>query len=165
MLARRAIAIAALACLLAVSAGCGSSRTSGEQRTTATTKRDAAGRPVPPPPPPAPPPALPAPPPLPAGTTATAQIVAGQRVVASTGCLACHRIGTSGDTDLGPNLTQIADRLPATAIRRSLLNPTAPMPSYRELSREQLDALVAYLSELRESPPGGPRCPDESDCG
>jgi len=48
--------------------------------------------------------------------------------------------------------------MPASAIRRSLIDPPPPMPSY-EGPRDKLDALVAYLSSLRDD------CPDGSDCG
>ena len=77
---------------------------------------------------------------------------AGRSVAASSGCLGCHRIGDNGNAGPGPELTEIGDRLRAPAIRRTLLNPTAPMPSYRGLSQknpEQFSELVQYLSSLR----------------
>jgi menaquinol-cytochrome c reductase cytochrome b/c subunit len=77
---------------------------------------------------------------------------AGRSVAASSGCLGCHRIGDNGNAGPGPELTEIGDRLKAPAIRRTLLNPTAPMPSYRGLSQknpEQFSELVQYLSSLR----------------
>src|SRR5215204_5829423 len=73
----------------------------------------------------------------------------GRSVAASSGCLGCHRVGENGNAGPGPELTDIGDRLRAPAIRRTLLNPTAPMPSYAGLSRknpEQFNALVQYLS-------------------
>ena len=76
---------------------------------------------------------------------------AGRQVVAQSGCLACHKIGENGGT-LGPNLTQIGGRLARQAIARTLINPTAPMPSYRGLSEKnpkQFNELVAYLASLR----------------
>ena len=83
--------------------------------------------------------------------TAT-QYEKGKSVAASSGCLGCHRIGENGNAGPGPELTDIGDRLRAPAIRRTLLNPTAPMPSYRGLSEknpQQFNALIQYLSSLR----------------
>jgi mono/diheme cytochrome c family protein len=73
----------------------------------------------------------------------------GQAVLAQAGCLACHRLGDSGNNGPGQNLTGLGKRLNANAIRRALLNPTAPMPSYQSLSGPDLRALVNYLAHLR----------------
>jgi menaquinol-cytochrome c reductase cytochrome b/c subunit len=73
----------------------------------------------------------------------------GKLVAAQSGCLACHKIGENGNGGPGPNLTDIADKLPKAAIMRTLENPTAPMPSYRELDQEKKVALVDFLSQLR----------------
>ncbi len=124
-----------LACLLAVAlAGCGG----GDDDTAATTPTVTSATPSP--------------------TAAPAQIATGQRFVADAGCLACHQIGAHGNSGPGSNLAGIGDRMPPSAIRRSLIDAPAPMPSY-EGSRDKLDALVAYLSSLRDD------CPDGSDCG
>src|SRR5215216_5800512 len=77
-----------------------------------------------------------------------AKYEAGKLVAAQSGCLACHKIGENGNDGPGPNLTTIADRLPAAAIRRTLENPTAPMPSYRGLPEEKKSALVSFLAQL-----------------
>src|SRR3712207_2634190 len=66
----------------------------------------------------------------------------GKSVTASSGCLGCHRIGHNGNAGPGPDLTEIGKRLPKQAIARTLINPTAPMPSYsrlRERNPEQFD--------------------------
>src|SRR3954470_23025206 len=60
----------------------------------------------------------------------------GRAVAASSGCLGCHRIGDNGNAGPGPELTKVGDRLRAPAIRRTLLNPTSPMPSYSGLSQK-----------------------------
>ncbi len=73
----------------------------------------------------------------------------GKVAVPSAGCLACHKIGHNGGA-LGPNLTEIGDRLPAAGIAQTLRNPTAPMPSYSGLPRNQSEAIVYYLSELKK---------------
>jgi menaquinol-cytochrome c reductase cytochrome b/c subunit len=76
----------------------------------------------------------------------------GRSVAASSGCLGCHRIGENGNAGPGPELTDIGNRLRAPAIRRTLLNPTAPMPTYRGLAQknpQQFNELVQYLATLR----------------
>ena len=87
------------------------------------------------------------------GAQATEQFEAGKQVVAQAGCLACHKIGENGNDGPGPHLSDIGDRLPADAIARTLINPTAPMPSYAELQEsdpEKFTNLVAFLSQLHE---------------
>jgi menaquinol-cytochrome c reductase cytochrome b/c subunit len=77
---------------------------------------------------------------------------AGKLVTAQAGCLACHKIGENGNAGPGPNLTKVGERLPREAIARTLVNPTAPMPSFAGLQRDdpqQFDNLVDFLSQLR----------------
>ena len=80
------------------------------------------------------------------------QYEAGKLVVAQSGCLACHKIGENGNDGPGPELTEIASRLPGQAIARTLVNPTAPMPSFSSLktqSPQKFNDLVAFLSQLK----------------
>ena len=75
----------------------------------------------------------------------------GQEVMASSGCLGCHKVGENGNT-LGPNLSNVGDRLGMAAIARTLVNPTPPMPPYRTLQQdnpEQFQQLVQYVASLR----------------
>jgi menaquinol-cytochrome c reductase cytochrome b/c subunit len=75
----------------------------------------------------------------------------GQEVMASSGCLGCHKVGENGNT-LGPNLTEIGDKLGRDAIARTLVNPTSPMPSYQKFQQEnpkQFDQLVQYVASLK----------------
>ena len=75
----------------------------------------------------------------------------GQAVTASSGCLGCHKIGENGNT-LGPNLTTVGQRLGKDAIARTLVNPTPPMPPYRQMREEnpeQFNQLVEYVASLR----------------
>ena len=83
------------------------------------------------------------------------QYEAGKRVAAQSGCLACHKIGENGNDGPGPHLTDIADKLPKAAIRRTLENPTAPMPSFANLPENKKSALVDFLSSLHGSGSGG----------
>ena len=78
-----------------------------------------------------------------------AKYEAGKLVVAQSGCLACHKIGENGNGGPGPNLTDIADKLPRAAILRTLENPTAPMPSLAGLPDEKKSAMVDFLAQLR----------------
>jgi mono/diheme cytochrome c family protein len=84
-----------------------------------------------------------------AGAHELREYEAGKTAVAHSGCLACHRIGNSGNEGPGPDLTEVADRLPKQAIARTLVNPTAPMPSFKNLPRAKFHAIVAFLSQLK----------------
>jgi quinol---cytochrome c reductase cytochrome c subunit, bacillus type len=77
------------------------------------------------------------------------QYEAGKLVAAQSGCLACHKIGHNGNDGPGPDLTDIGNKLPKAAIRRTLENPTAPMPSFKGLPEEKKGPLVDFLASLR----------------
>jgi len=77
-----------------------------------------------------------------------AQYEAGKLVAAQSGCLACHKIGENGNGGPGPNLSEIGATLPAAAIRRTLENPTPPMPSFAGLPDKKKNDLVAFLAQL-----------------
>jgi ubiquinol-cytochrome c reductase cytochrome b subunit/menaquinol-cytochrome c reductase cytochrome b/c subunit len=84
-----------------------------------------------------------------AGGTTLAEYEAGKNVVASHACLACHKLGDNGNAGPGPDLTHIASRLPRQGIARTLVNPTAPMPSFKNLPPKQFEAVVAFLAQLK----------------
>jgi menaquinol-cytochrome c reductase cytochrome b/c subunit len=73
----------------------------------------------------------------------------GKLVAAQSCCLACHKIGENGNDGPGPHLTDIGDKLEPGAIRRTLENPTAPMPSFKGLPEDKKSALVAFLASLK----------------
>jgi ubiquinol-cytochrome c reductase cytochrome b subunit/menaquinol-cytochrome c reductase cytochrome b/c subunit len=76
----------------------------------------------------------------------------GKEVAAASGCLGCHQFGENGNTGPGPNLTQIGARLPRQAIARTLINPTAPMPSYQQLQQQdpqKFNELVDFVASLK----------------
>ena len=88
--------------------------------------------------------------------TFTAQQVqvfnAGKLVVGQSGCLACHTLGENGNNGPGPPLTNIGSKLRPAAIASTLINPTAPMPSFRALSQQspqKFQNLVNFLAELQ----------------
>jgi menaquinol-cytochrome c reductase cytochrome b/c subunit len=84
-----------------------------------------------------------------AGGAVLAEYEAGKLVVAQSGCLACHKIGENGNAGPGPDLTHIASRLPKQGIARTLVNPTAPMPSFRNLPPQKFNSIVNFLSQLK----------------
>jgi ubiquinol-cytochrome c reductase cytochrome b subunit/menaquinol-cytochrome c reductase cytochrome b/c subunit len=74
---------------------------------------------------------------------------AGAFVVGESGCLACHVLGSNGNNGPGPNLTHIGSLLPEQAIASTLINPTPPMPSFRNLPKQKFQNLVGFLAELQ----------------
>jgi mono/diheme cytochrome c family protein len=87
------------------------------------------------------------------GPQMLASYEAGKEIVPQAGCLACHKIGENGNDGPGPPLTDIGARLPKQAIARTLINPTAPMPSFSKLaedSPEKFQDLVLFLSQLKD---------------
>jgi menaquinol-cytochrome c reductase cytochrome b/c subunit len=84
-----------------------------------------------------------------AGGQTLAHYETGKLAVAQSGCLSCHKIGENGNDGPGPNLTHIGSRLPAAGIARTLVNPTAPMPSFKSLPPQKFNAIVDFLSQLK----------------
>lgn len=82
------------------------------------------------------------------GGSRLAEFRLGRRVAAESGCLACHRIGDEGHRGPGENLTHAGSQLDAAALRRAILHPKAPMPSFRGLPKAKLNGLVEFLSLL-----------------
>jgi ubiquinol-cytochrome c reductase cytochrome b subunit/menaquinol-cytochrome c reductase cytochrome b/c subunit len=74
---------------------------------------------------------------------------AGALVVGQSGCLACHVLGANGNDGPGPNLTHIGATLPPQQIASTLINPNAPMPSFKNLPPQKFQAVVGFLSELQ----------------
>jgi cytochrome c oxidase subunit II len=110
------------------------------------------------------------------GGAAGSMAATGQNVFLQLGCATCHRSDTQGR---GPNLVglfgkpvQLEDGRVVTAdenyVRESILNPGAKivsgfkpiMPVFQGLvSEEQLNALVAYVKSLNQSPSGAAGTP------
>jgi quinol---cytochrome c reductase cytochrome c subunit, bacillus type len=84
-----------------------------------------------------------------AGGTILREYEEGKLVVAQSGCLACHKFGDNGNAGPGPNLTHVGSRLPRQEIARTLVNPTAPMPSFRNLPPKKFEAIVTFLSQSK----------------
>ena len=84
-----------------------------------------------------------------AGGQELAQFEDGRNVVASSGCLACHKLGDNGNSGPGPELTHVGSRIPRQGLARTLVNPTQPMPSFKHLPPKQFEAAVEFLSQLK----------------
>jgi mono/diheme cytochrome c family protein len=88
---------------------------------------------------------------------AASEFEEGKQVVASQGCLGCHKIGENGGT-LGPDLTEIGARIPPASIARSVTLGPSIMPAYalQEQDPEGFDEMVRYLASLdgQEVDPG-----------
>jgi menaquinol-cytochrome c reductase cytochrome b/c subunit len=84
-----------------------------------------------------------------AGGSTLGEYEAGKKVVAQSGCLACHKIGENGNSGPGPDLTHIGSRLPRQGIARTLVNPTAPMPSFKNLPPKKFNAIVNFLAQAK----------------
>ena len=84
-----------------------------------------------------------------AGKAALAEFYAGRSAASNDGCGSCHTIGSDGNPGPGPNLTHVGSRVPLLGIERTLVNPTQPMPSFRNLSPKQFTAIATFLADLR----------------
>lgn len=73
----------------------------------------------------------------------------GKLITAEAGCLACHSIGENGaHGGLGPDLTHIGAKLPASAIKRSVAVGPGIMPSFDGLGEKNLNEVANYLASL-----------------
>jgi len=84
-----------------------------------------------------------------AGGREQREFEAGRLVVAQSGCLACHRIGDSGNRGPGPNLTHVGSKLSEREIAHALADPRAPMPSFRHLPAQKFHEIVRFLALLQ----------------
>ena len=83
------------------------------------------------------------------GPAAVATWNEGRLVVAQSGCEACHTIGDNGNSGPGPNLTHIGSRIPREGIARTLVDPTQPMPPFKNLPAKKFNAVVSFISQLK----------------
>jgi menaquinol-cytochrome c reductase cytochrome b/c subunit len=84
-----------------------------------------------------------------AGGRPLAEYEEGKAAVAQSGCLACHKLGDNGNNGPGPELTHVGSRIPRQAIARTLVNPTAPMPSFGHLPPQKFNSIVTFLSQQK----------------
>ncbi len=84
---------------------------------------------------------------LPAGAF---DVEAGRRM-AEVWCSGCHIIDGDGTSDVAPGFKQVANDPTKTPgrLRAWLANPHPPMPNFN-LSRTEIDDIIAYLESLRD---------------
>jgi mono/diheme cytochrome c family protein len=68
-------------------------------------------------------------------------------------CAMCHVVKGKGGA-IGPELTNVAARMKVTDLRVQLENPkkknaTSSMPSYKTLSKPDMDAMLVFLRTLK----------------
>ena len=91
--------------------------------------------------------------------SAQAQIERGMKIYADQKCAVCHAIGGKGN--LKGALDDVGSRLASDVIRMWIVNPAdmtkktkaerkPPMRAFATLPKENLDALVAYLTSLKK---------------
>jgi menaquinol-cytochrome c reductase cytochrome b/c subunit len=83
------------------------------------------------------------------GGVALTEYERGKAGVAQSGCLGCHKLADNGNNGPGPELTHVGSRIPRQGIARTLVNPTAPMPSYKHLPPQKFNAIVNFLSQQK----------------
>jgi quinoprotein glucose dehydrogenase len=71
-------------------------------------------------------------------------------------CQTCHTSELTGQPPAVPSLVDVVSRVGADRIRSVVTNGASPMPSFPDLSPEDLDSLIAYLSA-----PGAARVPPD----
>ncbi|MFL5970866.1 MAG: c-type cytochrome [Gaiellaceae bacterium] len=82
---------------------------------------------------------------------------AGKALFASNGCAGCHTFEAAGSTGaVGPNLDEALEGKDAEFVHQSILEPNAEvaegynagvMPSFQQLSEDQVNDLVAFLTQ------------------
>jgi cytochrome c oxidase subunit 2 len=82
----------------------------------------------------------------------TALIEQGKKLFFDQGCFGCHTVGKTG-TPIGPDLSHVGAQYSPSYLTGWLRDPvaqkrTAHMPKI-ELTEQEIEALVAYLSSLR----------------
>lgn len=95
----------------------------------------------------------------PAAASAQADVARGAKVYAEQKCMVCHAIAGKGNPKGA--LDDAGARLSAEEIRLWIVDPVAmtaktkaarkpPMKAYASLSKDDLDALVAYMQSLKK---------------
>ncbi len=79
------------------------------------------------------------------------ELESGRLVAAQSGCLACHRIGESGNNGPGPELTDIGTELTQAQLAKAVIAGPGIMPSYDAMKQKEpqkFEDLVAFLAWL-----------------
>ncbi len=83
----------------------------------------------------------------------SSELSRGRLLFSSNGCTACHKINGMGG-NVGPDLSHVGARRDPQWIAQQISDPASHypinlMPSFKTLSKTQLDELVQYLSNLK----------------
>ena len=91
-----------------------------------------------------------------AGRTLTTVEMAGRAIFQTQQCGSCHRVGSQGTSDEGPDLTEVGLRHSAAWMHSFIEQPRrfrrdAKMPAFGfpKLSHQEIEELAQYLSSLR----------------
>src|SRR5271170_7592295 len=60
-------------------------------------------------------------------------------------CQACHTSELTGQPPAVPSLVDIVSRVGPDRIRSEVMSGASPMPSFADLSSDEIDSLIAYL--------------------
>jgi quinoprotein glucose dehydrogenase len=71
-------------------------------------------------------------------------------------CAMCHGVGRQGQAGTVPPLTGISSRLSKSEIQATIMNGKGQMPSFHELTVDDVDSLLTYLSAADQRGGGGP---------
>lgn len=82
-------------------------------------------------------------------SAAQAQDPSAEDLIKRLGCRGCHSLDGKGG-DRGPAWDGVGQRLSPEAIKKQIISPRGLMPNFAHLKPEEHDALVQYLSELKE---------------
>ncbi|MDH4162384.1 MAG: cytochrome c [Nitrospirota bacterium] len=90
---------------------------------------------------------------LAASVAACADNSAGAKIFQREKCMDCHTMKGRGGA-VGPNLTTVGARRNSAYIREQIRNPSSQnpntaMPSFKDLSEQDMDKLVEYLSNRK----------------
>jgi ubiquinol-cytochrome c reductase cytochrome b subunit len=82
-------------------------------------------------------------------SSAQAQEPSGKDLVKRLGCRGCHSLNGKGG-DRGPAWDGVGQRLSPEDISKQIASPQGLMPNFAHLNPKEHDALVPYLSGLKE---------------
>jgi mono/diheme cytochrome c family protein len=74
------------------------------------------------------------------------------KAIYTANCVACHTAQLTGRPPMFPSLIGVVGRIGAAKVEQTVHNGKSPMPAFSTLSNEQLDELVAYLSQAGKAP-------------
>ena len=74
------------------------------------------------------------------------------KAIYTANCVACHTAQLTGHPPTFPSLIGVVGRIGSAKVEQTVHNGKSPMPAFSTLSNEQLDELVAYLSQAGKAP-------------